>query len=100
MGNAPEYFFYAQITLIALPQKTEIFLIKNSRNSRDAAVEEFRKLRKRSENKSGQLYGVTLIKELRGGGKKPVLTTKIIASSNERVKNVSKILKIKIFQGN
>nr|CAD2140418.1 unnamed protein product [Meloidogyne enterolobii] len=53
-------------------------------NSRDAAVEEFRKLRKRSENKSGQLYGVTLIKELRGGGKKPVLITKIIASSNER----------------
>uniref|UniRef100_A0A914M8Z4 Ig-like domain-containing protein n=1 Tax=Meloidogyne incognita TaxID=6306 RepID=A0A914M8Z4_MELIC len=53
-------------------------------NSRDAAVEEFRKLRKRSENKSGQIYGVTLIKELRGGGKKPVLITKIIASSNER----------------
>ncbi|CAK5067162.1 unnamed protein product [Meloidogyne enterolobii] len=54
-------------------------------NSRDAAVEEFRKLRKRSENKSEQiLYGVTLIKELRGGGTKPVLITKIIASSNER----------------
>uniref|UniRef100_A0A1I8BVX2 Cadherin domain-containing protein n=1 Tax=Meloidogyne hapla TaxID=6305 RepID=A0A1I8BVX2_MELHA len=54
--------------------------------NRDAAVEEFRKLRRRRDNES-RVYGVTLIKELRGGGTKPVLITKIIVSSNERGTN-------------